>query len=106
MDSPELRKAVEASQPERVAFELRFSQSKPIYNAVMALRNNTAEYSRLTPEQKRIVDITVKDFRTSGVGLEGEKRKEYNALVDRLAKITTNFSNNVLDATAVSGAGG
>lgn len=101
MDSPELRKAVEESQPDRVRFELRFSQSKPIYNAVMTLRNS-AMYNKLRPEQKRIVDISVKDFTTSGVGLDPVKRKEYNAIVDELAKLGTNFTNNVQDATAVS----
>jgi oligopeptidase A len=102
IDSPELRKAVATSQPERVAFELRFGQSKPIYNAVTAISNNPAVYNKLNPVQKRIVDITVKDFKTSGVGLAPEKRKEYNAVVDQLAMLTTNFTNNVLDATAVS----
>lgn len=97
-----MRKAVEASQPERVAFELRFGQSKPIYNAVMTLRNTPALYDKLSPEQKRIVDINVKDFKTSGVGLDPVKRKEYNAIVDELAKLSTNFTNNVQDATAVS----
>lgn len=101
MDTPALRKAVEASQPERVAFELRFGQSKPIYNAVMTLRNTPALYNKLSPEQKRIVDISVKDFKTSGVGLDSVKRKEYNAIVDELAKLSTNFTNNVQDATAV-----
>jgi oligopeptidase A len=101
-DNPELRKAVEASQPERVAFELRFSQSRPIYDAVTAISNNPSVYNKLNPVQKRIVDITVKDFKTSAVGLDPEKRKEYNALVDQLAVLTTNFTNNVLDATAVS----
>jgi hypothetical protein len=102
MDSPDLRKAVEASQPERVAFELRLSQSKPVYNAVMTLRNTPALYDKLTREQKRIVDINVKDFKTSGVGLDPVKRREYNAIVDELAKLGTNFTNNVQDATAVS----
>jgi hypothetical protein len=35
-----LRKAVEATQAERVAFDLKMGQSKPIYNAVMAVRNH------------------------------------------------------------------
>lgn len=101
MDSPALRKAVEATQPERVAFELRFSQSKPIYNAITALRSNAAAYNKLNPVQQRIVNLTVKDFSTSGVGLDPEKRRQYNAVIDRLAKLNTNFSNNVMDSTAV-----
>jgi oligopeptidase A len=106
-----LRKAIEATQAERVAFELKMGQSKPIYNAVMAVRNNPAQFDKLNPVQQRIVNLTVKDFQTSGVGLEPEKRKQYNAIIDRLSKLNTNYSNNVLDSTAVrlwgtAGAGG
>lgn len=101
MDSPELRKSVEATQPERVTFELRFGQSKPIYDAVMHLRNTPELFNKLDAVQQRIVTTTVKDFQTSGVGLDPEKRKQYNAVIDRLAKLSTNFTNNVLDSTAV-----
>ena len=103
MDNPELRKAVEATQPERVAFELRFAQSKPIYNAIMRLRNTPEVWKQLTPEQQRIVDISVKEFKTSGVGLEPEQRKKYNELIAQLAKLHTNFTNNVQDSTKVRG---
>mgnify|MGYP001807785547 FL=1 len=106
VETPALRKAVEATQAERVAFELKMGQSKPIYNAVMAVRNNPAQFDKLNPVQQRIVNLTVKDFETSGVGLEPEKREQYNAIIDRLAKLNTNYSNNVLDSTAVRGSGG
>jgi hypothetical protein len=102
LDSPALRAAIQATQPLRTAFELRFSQSKPIYAAAMRLRNTPALYDGLNPTQKRIVDLTVRDFRTSGVGLEPAQRAQYNALVDRLSRLATNFSNNVLDSTGVS----
>lgn len=107
MDSPALRKAIEATQPARVAFELRFIRSKPIYNAVMAIRNNPAVYSRLNPVQQRIVNLTVKALETSGVGLEPQQRKQFNAINHKLVELSTDYSNNVLDSTAVRiGAGG
>jgi len=102
MDTKELREAVEATQPERVAFELRFSQSKPIYKAVVYLRDTPELFNKLNAEQKRLVDITVRDFKTSGVGLDPEAKKQYNNLADRLSKLSTNFTNNVLDSQAVS----
>lgn len=102
VDSPELRKAIEAVQPDRVAFELRFSQSKAIYDAVMDVRNTPAKWDKLNAEQQRIVNITIKEFKTSGVGLEPQQLKQYNTVIDRLAKLTTNFTNNVMDSQAVS----
>lgn len=100
VDSPELRKAIEAVQPDRVAFELRFSQSKAIYDAVMDVRNTPAKWDKLNAEQQRIVNITIKEFKTSGVRLEPQQLKQYNTVIDRLAKLTTNFTNNVMDSQA------
>ena len=38
----------------------------------------SALYNALSPERKRVVDVTVKDFRTSGVGLEPAARARFN----------------------------
>jgi oligopeptidase A len=39
----------------------------------------------------------------SGVGLEGENKERFNAIQLELAELSTKFSNNVLDATKVTG---
>ena len=98
-DSPELRAAVEEVQPERVAFSLRLSQSRPLYDALAALRADDAAFSRLSDARRRAVDAELRDFRLGGVALEGEQKAKFNEVQQELSKLSTQFSNNVLDST-------
>lgn len=97
-NSPELREAYEKVQPDAVRFISRLSQSKPLYEAFLALRDS-GEWNELDTAQKRIVEAAIRDAELSGVGLEGEKKERFNAIQLEMAEITTKFSNNVLDAT-------
>lgn len=97
-NNDELRAAHEEVQPEVVAFGLRIGQSRPIYEAVLALRESL-EFDRLDATKQRIVDSMLRDARHSGVGLEGDEREAFNLIQRELAECSTQFSNNVLDAT-------
>ncbi|MFW6358647.1 MAG: M3 family metallopeptidase [Chroococcales cyanobacterium] len=97
-NSPELRQAYETVQPEVIKFANKVSQSKPIYEGFKAIQNS-ADWDKLNPAQKRIVDAVIKDAELSGVGLDGEKRDRFNEIQLELADLSTKFSNNVLDAT-------
>jgi oligopeptidase A len=97
-NSPELREAYEAVQPQIVQFSNKVSQSKPVYEGFKALRES-AEWDKLEPAQKRIVEAALRDAELSGVALEGEKKEQFNAIQLESAELSTKFSNNVLDAT-------
>ena len=97
-NSAELREAYETMQPKVVEFGNKLSQSKPIYQAFKALRNSE-NWDGLDNAQKRIVEAAIKDAELSGVGLEGEKKEQFNAIQLELAQLSTQFSNHVLDAT-------
>lgn len=98
-DSDALRKAVEEVQPENVALGLRLSQSRPLYEGFKALRDDAAAWGALTPTQRRVVEIELRDFVLGGVALEGDAKERFNAIQQELAQLSTKFSNNVLDAT-------
>jgi len=98
-DSPDLRAAVDAVQPERVAFGLRLSQSRPLYDAFSALKASPAAWGALTPPQRRAVDNELRDFTLGGVGLDGADRARFNEIQQRLSVLSTAFSNHLLDAT-------
>lgn len=98
-DSPDLRAAVDTVQPERVAFGLRLSQSRPLYDAFSALKASPDAWNALTPSQRRAVDNELRDFTLGGVGLDGEKRTRFNEIQQRLSVLSTSFSNHLLDAT-------
>ncbi|MCA2654315.1 M3 family metallopeptidase [Microcystis sp. M061S2] len=97
-NSPELRQAYETVQPQVVEFISRLSQSKPIYEAFLSLRQGES-WGQLDEAQQRIVEASLRDAQLAGVGLVGEKKDRFNAIQLELAEITTKFSNNILDAT-------
>jgi oligopeptidase A len=97
-NSAELREAYESIQPQVVEFYNRFSQSRPIYDAFVTIRNSEG-WPNLAPAQQRIVESAIRSAELSGVGLDGDQKERFNAIQLELATLTTQFSNHVLDAT-------
>nr|DAD22195.1 TPA_asm: hypothetical protein HUJ06_023658 [Nelumbo nucifera] len=97
-DSPELRSAIEEVQPEKVKFELRLGQSKPIYNAFKAIRESS-DWETMSNARKRIVEAQIKEAVLNGVSLEDAEREHFNKIQQELEKLSQKFEENVLDAT-------
>lgn len=97
-NSAELREAYETVLPDVVTFSLRVKQSEPIYKAVKALRDGPA-WNDLSEARRRIVEKKILTTELAGIGLSGEKRERFNAIAQELSKLSTEFSNHVLDAT-------
>jgi oligopeptidase A len=97
-NSDALREAHEAVQPRVVTLGIRMGQSRPLYDALCALRDGPG-WGALDPGQQRIVESLLRDARLSGVGLEGQARERFNAIQLELAELATHFNNHVLDAT-------
>jgi len=97
-NSPELREAFEQARPHFVTFGLRISQSEPVYQALKGIREGD-EWEKLDEAQRRIITTHLQDMELSGIGLKGEKRERFNEIINELSKLSTDFSNHVLDAT-------
>jgi oligopeptidase A len=97
-DSEPLRKAVEEVQPEKVAFFLKLAQSEHIFKAYKNIRNSTA-WPTLSEAQQRIIEAGIREAELAGVALTGANKDRFNEIQKRLAQLSTDFSNNVLDAT-------
>ncbi|KAI3909603.1 hypothetical protein MKW98_014020 [Papaver atlanticum] len=97
-DSADLRSAIEEVQPEKVKFNLRLGQSKPIYNAFKAIRESS-DWNTLSDARKRIVEGQLKEAVLNGVSLEDDKREQFNKVQQELEKLSQKFEENVLDAT-------
>lgn len=97
-DSPELRSAIEEVQPEKVKFQLRVGQSRPIYDAFKAIQESSF-WQTLSDTRKRIVEAQIKEAVLNGVSLEEDKREQFNKIEQELEKLSQKFSENVLDAT-------
>lgn len=97
-NSPELREVYDPLLAEVVKFSNRLGQSKPLYQAYCALRDSD-EARRFDPAQQRILESAIREAELNGVGLDDARRDRYNEISQRLAELSTKFSNNVLDAT-------
>ncbi|CAH8270687.1 unnamed protein product [Arabidopsis lyrata] len=97
-DTPELRAAIEEVQPEKVKYQLRLGQSKPIYNAFKAIRESP-DWKSLSEARQRLVEAQIKEAVLSGIALEDDKREDFNKIEQELEKLSHKFSENVLDAT-------
>jgi len=104
-DSPELRRVVAEVEPLRLSLSLSFAQSLPLYRALTSLAEDdaAAARSKLSAAQQKIVSDLLLDARLGGVALEGKAKERFNILSQRLAQLSQQFGERVLDAT--SGAG-
>lgn len=53
----------------------------------------------LDQAQIKAINDAIRSFKLSGVDLEGDKREKFEQVVTKLAKLQSDFENNVLDAT-------
>jgi oligopeptidase A len=98
----ELRAVYEECQPEIVKAMSKFSQSKPLFDALtkieQAWKGQPAENFEES-QKRRAVENSLRGMKLGGVGLEGDAKERFNEIKQRLAKLSTTFSNNVLDET-------
>jgi oligopeptidase A len=96
--SEELRKAYNAALPKLSDYSTEFSHNLTLYNAIDSLAKGT-EYEQLSQAQKKVIDNKLRDFRLSGVHLAEDRKKRLAELDKQLSQLTTQFEENVLDAT-------
>jgi len=92
MNSDAWRTLEEEWQPKVVAFSLRVSQSRRLYEIAKSLREDD-------PTRRRILEKMVQGAELAGVGLDGGKQTRYNEIQMQLAKLGADFHNAVIDAT-------
>ena len=98
VSSDELREAHDACLPLLSEYGTWVGQHKGLYNAFKTLRLSD-EFNALITAQKTNIDNTLRDFTLSGVALSERNKQKYAQLQSRLSELSSQFSNNVLDAT-------
>ena len=99
MNSDELREVYQACIAKLTAYSSEFGQNAELFNAYKALAEGDA-FAGFSQAQKSWVEHALRDFRLSGVDLPKEKQERYKSIKARLAELSQQYSNNVLDATA------
>ena len=97
-NTDEMREAYNACLPKLSEYFTELGQNEKLYQAFEAFAATDA-FTALTTAQKKVITNSLRDFRLSGIGLEGEQQKRYAQLQLELSELTTKFSENVLDAT-------
>lgn len=98
LNSDALREVYDACLPKLTAFATEMGQHKGLYDAFKTLAGS-ANYHQLSSAQRKAVDNALRDFALSGIGLDSDKQQRFGEIKQRMAELSTQFSNNVLDAT-------
>ncbi|KAL7547939.1 hypothetical protein ACHAWF_011203 [Thalassiosira exigua] len=109
-DSDPLRAAYEENQPKIVQATMKFSQSKPLYDALVNVQKTwegeeAKEDDFAAAQRRRAVENSLRAMTLGGVGLEegSPEQKRFKEIKMRFAELGTAFGNNVLDATKAFG---
>ncbi|ATH99805.1 M3 family metallopeptidase [Alcaligenes faecalis] len=97
INTPELRTVYNQCLPRMSEFSTWVGLNRPLFLRYQALADSPA-FAALTPQRQRIITLALRDFRLSGVQLEGQARDDYARISEELAQTSQQFSEHVLDA--------
>jgi oligopeptidase A len=98
MNSPELREVYNANLPKITQYYTELGQHQGLFAKFKALRGS-GEFAALSRAQKKIVENELRDFRLGGAELAPDRKARFKEISERLAQLSSRFSDNLLDAT-------
>ena len=93
---PAMRKAAEEAMKVFQDWAVGVDYREDVYKAVKAFEKTKP---KLTGEDLKLLQETVRDYRRAGLDLPPEKRQEVEQLRKEVAKLATDFDTNVTNAT-------
>ena len=97
-DTEGLREAYQNSLEKLTAYRAALGQNKTIFQGYRNIQAH-ADFSGLDAAKRKIILNAVRDFRLSGVELEGKERARFKDIITDLATLSNKFEHNVMDAT-------
>lgn len=97
MGSDELREVYNPLQLEITQYTQSLGQNDKLYQAVQWIAESDG-FKALSGPQKKIMANKLLDFKLAGVHLEPNKRERLNEIVNKLAELSTKYSQNNVDA--------
>ena len=98
LNSEAMREAYTDSVKALTEYGTEVGQNAALCQAYQQLADSD-EYAQLNRAQQKTIDNALRDFRLAGVALGDDKKQRYGQIKSRLSELSTQFSNNVLDAT-------
>lgn len=93
-----IRAAYNNCQPMITQYYTELGQNRALFECVQALEARASELS-LTNTQRKVLRDYLLEFKLAGVDLDDDKKEEFAAVEANLSKLSTKFSNNVLDSS-------
>jgi oligopeptidase A len=97
-DTPELRAAHAENLPRITEFFTRQGADERLYAKYRAIAAG-ADAAHLSPVRRKALSNWLRDFKLGGADLRGAEKARYAAIQERLAELSRQFSEHVLDAT-------
>jgi oligopeptidase A len=97
-DSEALRKVYGPAEEKLTDHAIEVGQNRELYAAVQAVAD-APTFAGLGRAERAMVEHALRDFRLSGVSLEEPARSRFREIGVELSRLSTEFSNAVLDAT-------
>ena len=98
VNTPELREAYNACLPMLSDYHTERGQNRDLFEAIQRLEKNQ-EGLGLDQAQRKVIQNALKDFHLSGVSLSPDQQHRFRDISKKLAKLTADYADNVLDAT-------
>ena len=98
VNTPELRDVYNAMLGQITEFSTWVGLHVGLYTQYQRL-HHCPDFENWSPARKRVIELALRDFKLSGVELQGEARARYAEVSDQQSQVSQKFSENVLDAT-------
>ncbi|MEB3767116.1 M3 family metallopeptidase [Acinetobacter sp. MD2] len=98
MSNAQTRELYQSLLPALSEYYTQLGQHTALYQTYQHV-HDSAEFSSLSEAQQSAISLALRDFKLSGVALEGTAKKRYAEISARLSQLSSEFSNHVLDAT-------
>ena len=98
VSTPALREAYNAALPKVTQYWTELGQNEMLFERYKILAQSL-QFESLSPARHKIVANELRDFRLGGAELPPEKKARFRQVRERLAELTSRFSDNLLDST-------
>ena len=98
MNNAETRELYQSLLPALSEYYTQLGQHTVLYQTYQQV-HDAPRFNTLPAAHKSAIKLALRDFKLSGVALEGEAKTRYAEISARLSQLSSDFSNHVLDAT-------
>ncbi|WP_407304868.1 M3 family metallopeptidase [Acinetobacter sp.] len=98
MNNAETRELYQSLLPALSEYYTQLGQHTVLYQTYQQV-HDASVFNTLPAAHQSAIKLALRDFKLSGVALEGEAKTRYAEISARLSQLSSDFSNHVLDAT-------